>query len=99
MLIDQKFEKPKLTVQKIERMQYLIISKKVPIFQDGVWRTSEIKIKKNSFKNMHTRKKNHKNIYYTYSMKISKTQDVFKIAFKGASGGHLALYYSSTIKH
>ena len=39
-----------------------------------------------------------KKIYSTYSMKISKSHDVFKIAFKVAPGGHLALYYSSTIK-
>ena len=56
------------------------------------------KLKNNSFKNMHTRKKKHKKIYSTYSTKISKTQDVFKIEFKVVTGGHLALYYSSTIK-
>ena len=56
------------------------------------------KLKNNSFKNIHTRKKQHKKIYSTYSMKLSKTQDVFKLAFKVVSGGHLALCYSSTIK-
>ena len=54
------------------------------------------KLKINSFKNMHTRKK--QNIKKIYSMDISKLQDVLKIAFKVASGGHLALYYSITIK-
>ena len=56
------------------------------------------KLENNSFKNTHTSKKTHKNIDSTYSMKISKTQDVFKITFKVASGGYLALYCSSTIK-
>ena len=78
----------------MERIRYLIISKKFQFFRMEYGGRLKSKLKNNSFKNMHTRK-NHKNIYSTYSMKISKTQDVFKIAFKVASGGHLALYYSS----
>ena len=81
----------------MEQIQYLINSKrKFQFFWMEYGERLKSKSKNNPFKNMHPRKK-HRKIYSTYSMKISKTKDVFKIALKVASGGHLALHYSSTI--